>query len=88
VVTTGTLRLAVPLTGFVANFSPIPFIAPPPFGRDIDDAAKGFLSPPEAGSVPVAAAFIGSGVVVRDTLETRIAEPRLPEGAHGARKNV
>ena len=35
----GTLIEPVPVTGFAANFSPIPRIAPPPFGRDIDGAA-------------------------------------------------
>jgi hypothetical protein len=32
----GTLTDAVPVTGFAPNFSPIPRIAPPPFGRDIE----------------------------------------------------
>jgi len=27
---------AVPLTAFTVNFSSMPFIAPPPFGREID----------------------------------------------------
>src|SRR6266849_6102102 len=31
----GTVREPVPVTGFAANFSPIPRIAPPPFGREI-----------------------------------------------------
>src|SRR6476469_4337199 len=31
----GILTDAVPVTGFAPNFSPIPRIAPPPFGRDI-----------------------------------------------------
>src|SRR5262249_34955457 len=30
----GTLIEPVPVTGLAANFSPIPLIAPPPFGRD------------------------------------------------------
>jgi hypothetical protein len=29
----GTVRDPAPVTGFAANFSPIPRIAPPPFGR-------------------------------------------------------
>jgi hypothetical protein len=33
----------VPVTGFAENFSPIPRIAPPPFGRDMD----GTLTAPE-----------------------------------------
>jgi hypothetical protein len=32
----GTLRESVPVTGFTPNFSPIPRIAPPPFGTDTD----------------------------------------------------
>jgi hypothetical protein len=31
----GTLSEPVPVTGFAANFSPIPRIAPPPFGSVI-----------------------------------------------------
>src|SRR5215204_5616206 len=31
----GTVREPVPVTGFAANFSPIPRMAPPPFGRDM-----------------------------------------------------
>jgi len=31
----GTLIEPVPVTGLAANFSPIPRIAPPPFGREI-----------------------------------------------------
>ena len=31
----GTVRELVPVAGFAANFSPIPRIAPPPFGRDM-----------------------------------------------------
>lgn len=32
----GTLRDPVPVTGFAENFSPMPRIAPPPLGNDID----------------------------------------------------
>src|SRR6266699_1328057 len=32
----GTLIDPVPVTGFAANFSPMPRMAPPPFGRLID----------------------------------------------------
>ena len=32
----GTLRDPVPFTGVAVNFSPIPRIAPPPFGSDIE----------------------------------------------------
>ena len=32
----GTLSDPVPVTGFAANFSPMPRIAPPPFGREIE----------------------------------------------------
>src|SRR5437588_10023931 len=31
----GMLKLPVPVTGFAPNFSPMPRIAPPPFGRAI-----------------------------------------------------
>src|SRR5262245_53181597 len=34
----GTVIDPVPVTGFAANFSPIPRIAPPPLGSDIDGA--------------------------------------------------
>jgi hypothetical protein len=34
----GTVMVPVPVTGLAANFSPIPRIEPPPFGRDIDGA--------------------------------------------------
>jgi len=30
----GTEKLLVPVAGLTANFSPIPRMAPPPFGRD------------------------------------------------------
>lgn len=29
----------VPVTGLAANFSPMPRIVPPPFGREMDGAA-------------------------------------------------
>jgi hypothetical protein len=32
----GTLRDPIPVTGFAVNFSPIPRIAPPPLGNDIE----------------------------------------------------
>jgi hypothetical protein len=32
----GTVIEPVPVTGFAANFSPIPRMAPPPLGREID----------------------------------------------------
>ena len=35
----GTLREPVPVTGFAANFSPMPRTAPPPFGKDNCGAA-------------------------------------------------
>lgn len=31
----------VPVTGFTANFSPIPRIAPPPLGREIEEVRGG-----------------------------------------------
>jgi hypothetical protein len=34
----GTLIEPVPVTGFAANFSPMPQIAPPPFGSESDGA--------------------------------------------------
>src|SRR5206468_1533511 len=34
----GTVIEPVPVTGLAANFSPIPRIAPPPLGREIDGA--------------------------------------------------
>jgi hypothetical protein len=36
---------AVPVTGFAANFSPMPLIAPPPFGRATAGGEKRW-SPP------------------------------------------
>ena len=30
----GTVRLPVPVTGFAADFSPMPLMAPPPLGSD------------------------------------------------------
>ena len=39
----GTLREPVPVTGFAANFSPIPRMAPPPFGRDIEGIVNPLL---------------------------------------------
>src|SRR5437773_10489692 len=46
----GTVIEPVPVTGFAANFSPIPRIAPPPLGSEI----AGMLLPPELlRSVPV-----------------------------------
>ncbi|OEU61971.1 MAG: hypothetical protein BBJ57_05765 [Desulfobacterales bacterium PC51MH44] len=38
-VTIGTLRDPVPVTGLAANFSPMPRIAPPPFGSDMEGMA-------------------------------------------------
>jgi hypothetical protein len=32
----GTLKVPVPVTGLVANFSPMPRIEPPPFGTEIE----------------------------------------------------
>jgi hypothetical protein len=34
----GTVIEPVPVTGFAANFSPMPRIAPPPFGNWMDGA--------------------------------------------------
>src|ERR1700674_5647653 len=42
-VSNGTVSAPVPVTGFAANFSPIPRIAPPPLGSEI----AGMLLPPE-----------------------------------------
>jgi hypothetical protein len=36
----GTVIVPDPVTGFVANFSPMPRIAPPPLGREIEGAAN------------------------------------------------
>jgi hypothetical protein len=41
--TIGTDIEAVPVTGLAANFSPMPRIAPPPFGREIVGAATAKL---------------------------------------------
>ena len=35
----GTLMEPVPVTGLAANFSPMPRIAPPPFGSEIEGGA-------------------------------------------------
>jgi hypothetical protein len=35
----GTVIEPVPVTGFAANFSPIPRIAPPPLGNETEGAA-------------------------------------------------
>ena len=40
----GTVIEPVPVTGFAANFSPMPRIAPPPLGREILGAANGVPS--------------------------------------------
>src|SRR5262249_1613476 len=37
----GTVMEAVPVTGLAPNFSPRPRIAPPPFGKETEDARKG-----------------------------------------------
>ena len=42
----GTLKEPVPVTGLAENFSPIPLIAPPPFGSDIEGGVE--LPPSEA----------------------------------------
>jgi hypothetical protein len=36
----GTLIEPVPVTGLAANFSPMPRMAPPPLGREMDGAAS------------------------------------------------
>src|SRR5215207_9693576 len=36
----GTLMEPVPVTGLAANFSPMPRIAPPPLGKEIEGAEK------------------------------------------------
>src|SRR5260370_41364555 len=41
----GTVIEPVPVTGFAANFSPIPWMAPPPFGRDNVGGDAGPRSP-------------------------------------------
>src|SRR5215468_12036535 len=41
----GTDIEPLPVTGLAANFSPMPRIAPPPLGRDIDGAATINWSP-------------------------------------------
>ena len=46
----GSAEGPVPLTGFAANFSPIPRIAPPPLGSETEGAGK--LSLPIDGSLP------------------------------------
>jgi len=35
----GTVNEPVPITGLAVNFSPIPRIAPPPFGKEMDGGA-------------------------------------------------
>jgi hypothetical protein len=43
----GTLIDPVPVTGFAANFSPMPRIAPPPLGREMEGVATPkFCGPP------------------------------------------
>src|ERR1043165_4896671 len=42
----GTLTDPVPVTGLAANFSPMPRIAPPPLGRDMDGTPGRLESPP------------------------------------------
>src|SRR5512147_2282019 len=54
----GTVIEPVPVTGLAANFSPIPRIAPPPLGREIDAAETWKLSlPPLAPLDPPACCF-------------------------------
>src|SRR5260370_21310187 len=50
----GTVIEPVPVTGFAANFSPIPWMAPPPFGRDNAGGDAGLRSPgfEDAGWAP------------------------------------
>jgi len=51
----GTVSDAVPLTGLAPNFSPMPRMAPPPWGRATDGAA-GCRSPSaEGGASPLSA---------------------------------
>ena len=64
----GTEIDPVPVAGFAENFSPIPRIAPPPFGREMDGAW-------EALATPVSACperFSGSTIVSR-VLQDRCA---------------
>ena len=37
----GTVIEPVPVTGLAVNFSPMPRIAPPPLGSEMEGAAKG-----------------------------------------------
>ena len=48
----GTDNDAVPVEGFTENFSPIPLIAPPPFGSEMEG-----IEPDEGGDVFVWGAF-------------------------------
>lgn len=59
VVEIGTLRDPVPVTGLAANFSPMPRIAPPPFGSDIEGTEEELPLWPAvtAASLLLAAAF-------------------------------
>src|SRR5205814_10360713 len=56
----GTLIDPVPVTGFAANFSPMPRIAPPLLGREIEGAT----TPPFCGSALDLATGVSSAIMI------------------------
>ncbi len=39
----GTLNEPVPVTGLAANFSPMPWMAPPPLGNEMDGTMEALV---------------------------------------------
>jgi hypothetical protein len=61
----GTLIEPVPVTGFAANFSPVPRTAPPPLGREIEGAVS-FCSPSLRLVILSDASMVGPSTRSRD----------------------
>src|SRR5260370_4958066 len=68
----GTVSDPVPVTGLAANFSPMPRIAPPPFGREGDGTGLGFCAFPSS-VVPA----LARALLTNDPPSTY--KPKLPQ---------
>jgi hypothetical protein len=59
----GMLSEPVPVTGFAANYSPIPRMAPPPLGKDMAGGEEKALPAEAPPLAPSSLAPEGSGVL-------------------------
>jgi len=79
VIGSGTVIEPVPVAGLEPNFSPMPRIAPPPFGSDSAGAAKDFDAP-SSDFLPLAINGLRSGLLLKGVTPK---EKSLPRGRDG-----